>query len=131
MAVKGEVLIIDDDPDLCEAVRIALEEDGFAVRCASNGLQGLDMMREKRPDLVFLDVIMLTPTEGVYISQEMANDPDLRDLPVVMVTSITSSEYLGFFPTDTALHVDMFLSKPVSLSKFVEVANRFVRPQKR
>lgn len=127
MATKGEILMIDDDPDLCEAVRIALEKDGFSVRCASNGLQGLNMMREKRPDLVFLDVIMLTPTEGVYISQEMADDPNLRDLPVVMVTSITSSEYLGFFPTDTALHVDMFLSKPVSLDRFVEVANRFVR----
>jgi DNA-binding NtrC family response regulator len=58
---KGEVLIIDDDPDLCAA----LQADGFAVRCASQGRLGLQMMREKTPHLVFLDIIMRVPNEGI------------------------------------------------------------------
>lgn len=71
---KGEVLIIDDDPDLCAA----LQADGFAVRCTSQGRLGLQMMREKTPHLVFLDIIMRVPNEGIWVSEEIASDPDLR-----------------------------------------------------
>ena len=125
MTTKGEVLIIDDDPDLCAALQAALQADGFAVRCASQGSLGLKMMREDRPDLVFLDIIMRMPTEGVWVSEEIANDPELRKIPVVILTSIVDSEYAGHFPTDGALHAHMFLDKPVPLSKILEVANHF------
>jgi CheY-like chemotaxis protein len=125
MVTKGEVLIIDDDPDLCAALQIALQADGFSVRCASQGSLGLKMMREKKPDLVFLDIIMRMPTEGVWVSEEIADDPELRSIPVVMLTSIVSSEYAGHFPTDRPLRAHMFLDKPVPLDKIREVANRF------
>jgi CheY-like chemotaxis protein len=129
MAIKGEILIIDDDADFCEIAKTALEADSFSVRCASTGLQGLAMMREKKPGLVFLDVIMIMPDEGVYVSREIAQDPALRDVPVVMVSSVADSEYAGYFPTDQPLHVRMFLDKPVPLAKLLEVANRLVQEQ--
>ena len=125
MSAKGDVLIIDDDPDLCVALRIALQADGFAVRCASHGSLGLEMMREKKPDLVLLDIIMRMPTEGVWVSEEIAGDPELQGTPVVIFTSIVDSQYAGHFPTDRPLHAHMFLDKPVSLDKILEVANRF------
>jgi len=127
MSSKGDILIVDDDPDFCEVVKVALEAEGFYVRCASGGNEGLAMMREQKPDLVFLDVIMTMPTEGCYVSDMMFDDPALRPIPVIMVTSIVDSKYLGYFPTDRPLHVDMFLDKPVPLSKFVELANRFAQ----
>jgi CheY-like chemotaxis protein len=127
MNIKGDVLVIDDDPDFCEVVKTALEADGFAVRCASDGFKGLAMMREKKPDLVFLDVIMILPTEGCYVSDEMFNDPELRPIPVVMVTSIADSQFVGHFPTDRPLHVHQFLDKPVPLPKLVEVANHYAQ----
>jgi CheY-like chemotaxis protein len=124
MSTKGEILIIDDDPDFSEIAKAALEAHSFSVRCAANGPQGLAMMRDKKPDLVFLDVIMVIPDEGVYVSDEMARDPDLRDVPVVMVSSITSSHLSGHFPTDRPLHADRFLDKPVPLQTLVGVANK-------
>ena len=127
MSAKGDILIIDDDPDFCEVVKTTLEAASFAVRTAGDGLTGLSMMREKKPDLVFLDVIMVSPTEGCYVSDEISDDPELCNVPVVMVTSVTDSKYIGLFPTDRPLHVDLFLDKPVPLGKFVELANRFVR----
>lgn len=127
MTTKGEILIIDDDPDFCEIAKATLEADSFSVRCACSGPQGLAMMREKKPDLVFLDVIMVMPDEGVYVSDQIARDPVLRDVPVVMVSSILDSGYGGHFPTDRPLHVRMFLDKPVPLPKLLEVANRFVQ----
>jgi response regulator RpfG family c-di-GMP phosphodiesterase len=125
MTTKGNVLIIDDDPDLCAAMHTALQADGFSVRTASQGSLGLKMMREKRPSLIFLDIIMRMPTEGVWVSEEIADDPELRGISVVMLTSIVDSEYAGHFPTDRPLHADMFLDKPVPLSRILEVANRF------
>jgi CheY-like chemotaxis protein len=125
MTTKGEVLIIDDDPDLCSALQTALRSDGFSVRCASQGSLGLKMMRDQKPDLVFLDIIMRMPTEGVWVSEEIATDPDLRQIPVVMLTSIVDSEYTGHFPTDRPLRARLFLDKPASLRKILEVANRY------
>jgi CheY-like chemotaxis protein len=129
MATKGEILIIDDDQDFCEIAKATLEADSFSVRCAYNGPEGLAMMREKKPALVFLDVIMVMPAEGLYVSDEIAKDPALRDVPVVMVSSIVGSGYTGYFPTDRPLHASMFLDKPVPLARLLEVANSFV-PEK-
>lgn len=129
MSTKGKVLIIDDDPDLCAALNGALQEDGFTVFCANQGSLGLQIMRDEEPDLVFLDVIMRMPTEGVWVSEEIAADPSLRDIPVVMLTSIVSSEYAGHFPTDRPLHAHLFLDKPVPLSKLLEVANHYAGHQ--
>lgn len=126
MPIKGDVLIIDDDPDLCAAVQTALQADGFSVRCASQGSLGLEMIRQKRPHLVFLDIIMRMPTEGVWVSEEISSDPELKSVPVVMLTSIVDSEYAGHFPTDGPLHAHLFLDKPVPLARIVEVANHYV-----
>ena len=126
MATKGKILIIDDDPDLCAVLTDALEADGFTVCCASQGSQGLTLMRSERPDLVFLDIIMRMPTEGVWVSEEIAQDPDLRKVPVIMLTSIVDSEYAGYFPTDGTLHAHMFLDKPVPVKRILDLANRFV-----
>ncbi len=126
MPTKGEILIIDDDPDFVEIAKTALEANGFSVRCAPTGPEGLEQMREKKPDLVFLDVIMVMPDEGVYVSDEIAQDPVLRDVPVVMISSIVESGYTGHFPTDRPLHVRMFLDKPVPLPKLIGVAEELV-----
>jgi response regulator RpfG family c-di-GMP phosphodiesterase len=125
MTTKGKVLIIDDDPDLTAALHAALTADGFIVHSAGNGRSGLEMMRQDIPDLVFLDVIMRMPTEGVWVSEEIHADPQLRKVPVVMFTSIVDSEYSGHFPTDRPLRAEMFLDKPVPISKILEVASHY------
>jgi len=130
MAVKGKILVIDDDPDFCEVMRLALQSDGFDVRCAADGTQGLSFMREDKPDLVFLDVMMAHPTEGVDVSEAMMEDPELRNIPVVMLTAIVDSEYVGHFPTDRYLHVNQFLTKPTALADILKIANRVVRQRK-
>jgi response regulator RpfG family c-di-GMP phosphodiesterase len=48
------------------------------------------------------------------MSQEMANDPEQHDIPILMVTSIANRDYAALFPTDEYIHIDGFISKPVS-----------------
>lgn len=123
MTTKGDIMVIDDDPDFCEIARVVLEAHAYSVRCACTGTDGLAQMRERKPDLVFLDVIMVMPDEGVYVSQEMAQDPELRDISVVMVSSILRSDFAGHFPTDQPLHVRLFLDKPLRPEALVEVSD--------
>jgi response regulator RpfG family c-di-GMP phosphodiesterase len=126
MATKGKVLVVDDDPDFCEFMRTGLESSGFQVLTASSGKQGLKLMRQEKPDLVFLDVVMAHPTEGVDVITTIKADPDLWDIPVVMLTSIMDTEYIGHFPTDKPLPVDQFLTKPVPMAEVLRIAGEII-----
>lgn len=108
------ILIVDDDPDFVEATRIVLESAGYEVMSAADGDEGLRAVKEQQPDLVVLDVIMKTVLDGLHMSQEMANDPDQVNTPILMVTSIANSDYAALFPTDDYIHIDDFVSKPIS-----------------
>jgi CheY-like chemotaxis protein len=110
----SKILIVDDDPDFVEATRMVLESAGYQVATAADGDEGLRKAKEQRPDLVILDVIMKTVLDGLHMSQEMANDPEQHDTPILMVTSIANRDYAALFPTDEYIHIDGFISKPVS-----------------
>lgn len=108
------ILIIDDDPDFVEATRLVLVREGYDVISAGSGGDGLRRIREDAPDLVILDIIMDTVLEGLYVSRELAEDPDHRDVPILMVTSIANSDYAALFPTDEYIHISDFVSKPIT-----------------
>jgi CheY-like chemotaxis protein len=126
MAIKGKVLVVDDDPDFCEFMRTGLESGGFEVLTASTGKQGLKLMRQEKPDLVYLDVVMAHPTEGVDVTTTIREDPELWDIPVVMLTSIMDTEYIGHFPTDKPLSVDQFLTKPVPMAEVLRITGEII-----
>lgn len=107
------ILIVDDDPDLVLATRLVLESAGYVVDEASSGEAGLARMREITPDLVLMDVMMAQPLDGYFTTQQIADDPVLNRIPVVMISSIAGSQYAAAFPTDQFLNVREFVSKPV------------------
>jgi len=87
MATKGEILLVDDDPDLRDSLRIILEGNGYSVRTAANGNEALEALKTKRPALVILDVMMTTDTEGFDLAYDLKNKPGLQDLPIILLTS--------------------------------------------
>lgn len=107
------VLVVDDDPDFVEITRMILEARGYQVITAMNGNQALANMQQERPDLVILDVMMSCVLDGLDVTRKMQADDELRDIPVIMVTSIASSPYADMFPTDEHLSIDAWISKPV------------------
>lgn len=110
----SSILVVDDDPDFVEATRMVLEAAGHRVTSAADGDAGLRMVREQRPDLVILDVIMKTVLDGLNMSQQMHDNPEQRDVPIIMVTSIANSDYAALFPTDEYVHINDFVSKPIA-----------------
>ena len=107
------VLVVDDDPDFCQIVTRILRANGYRVRTAANGAEAWRQMQADRPDLVLLDIMMTTVLDGLGVSQRMREDPALRDVPIVMVSSIADTEYAAIFPTDQYVPMDAWISKPV------------------
>ena len=87
----AKILVVDDDPDFVEATRMVLEKAGHKVISASNGKTGVMRVREDEPDLVILDVIMDSVLEGLSVSQQIHDAAELAETPIIMVTSIASS----------------------------------------
>jgi two-component system OmpR family response regulator len=122
------ILVVDDDPIYLRSSRAVLESHGYQVDTARNGSEALVIMEREKPDLVILDVMMDWVLEGVNVSQEMMSCRELQSIPIIMVTSIRSSEYKGMFPQDQYLYVNSWLDKPCSPDQlFSEVENTLAR----
>jgi excisionase family DNA binding protein len=85
------ILIVDDDERMREYVRVNLEMEGYTVREAGNGEEGLQALEESTPDLVLLDV-MMPGVDGWHVAKELADDEDTRDIPVVFLSALAADE---------------------------------------
>lgn len=122
----AKILIVDDDPDFVEATKIVLEKNNYAVSSAANGDEGLAKVEEEKPDLVILDVMMSSILDGLSMNRKLREHPELKDVPVVMVTSIANSDYAVLFPDDETIHIDGFMSKPISPDKLLETVGKLI-----
>ncbi len=85
-ATGQKVLVVDDEPDVLLLCRVNLEFEGYEVIEAADGEQALERIREDRPDVVLLDV-MMPRKDGWQVLTEVKEDPELRDIPIVMLTA--------------------------------------------
>jgi two-component system phosphate regulon response regulator PhoB/two-component system alkaline phosphatase synthesis response regulator PhoP/two-component system response regulator VicR len=87
MDSKGFVLVVDDDPDIVATSRIVLESNGYEVQTAANGKEALDILARVKPDVMLLDVMMASDTEGFDLAFKLRQDPEFKDLPIIMLTA--------------------------------------------
>ncbi len=120
---SARILIVDDDADFREFVRIVLESHGYEVCEAANVPAGLELMRDARPSLVLLDAMISYELAGVSALRAVRGDPRLARIPLIMVSAVLSADADRFLPAEQRALVDRFLSKPVSPDELVaEVA---------
>ncbi len=94
MGNRTKILIIDDDEDLVETMKITLEKKPYEVLSASSGKEGLLKAKKEKPNLVILDVMMETGDKGFDIARDMRKDPNLSRVPILMLTALR--EKTGF-----------------------------------
>jgi len=122
----AKILVVDDDPDVVMSTRLCLEAEGHEVIEAKNGTECLARIRTQRPDLIILDVMMDTTTEGFQISLMLrSEDPTseyyaFRDIPILILTSIHSTTSMRFGPTEDYLPVEEFVDKPIDPDDLVQ-----------
>jgi CheY-like chemotaxis protein len=113
-----KILYIEDQSEMIDLVRLALRQIGCEVYGATGGLEGLQLMRERHPDLVLLD-LMLPGPDGWEVREAMLADETLRDLPVVLVTARVQ---VGSTPHTRPLPpADGQIIKPFSLAQMRSV----------
>jgi len=89
------ILIIDDEPDIVTFLSAVLEENGYSSLSAKDGVEGLEVIRKERPDLILLD-LMMPKKSGITLFQELRNDPKMSDIPVVVVTGVSEVTGVDF-----------------------------------
>jgi CheY-like chemotaxis protein len=123
--MTAKILIIDDDPDLVEVLRLTLEAGGYQVFSAASGAEGLERVKQVEPDVIILDVMMDYTTEGFQVSLALRNpEPESEyapysDIPILMLTAIHETTSLRFTPDGDYLPVDDFVEKPLEPSELL------------
>ena len=110
-----KVLMIDDDPEFVDATTNLLEAKGFDVESASNGKEGFEKAKAVNPDIILLDVMMTTESEGFDVARAMHKEESLKTTPVIIISGIRKEMNLpfGFEPDEDWLPVKAVLEKPI------------------
>ncbi|MEE4164421.1 MAG: response regulator [Desulfocapsaceae bacterium] len=121
MTDKKQILLVDDDPDFVEAVRVIVESGGYDVRVAYDGQEGLEAVAEQRPDLIVLDV-MMPVMNGHEACAKLKADEATREIPIILLTAVADR-----VTTSTYTHRDMleseaedYMPKPVEPGELLE-----------
>jgi DNA-binding response OmpR family regulator len=113
---KAKILIVDDDLDLANAMQAILESQDYTVVTASDKAGGMELVRTEKPDLLILDVIMSTWSDGFDMARELKSQSELKDVPILMLTGVRDKTGIDFKSSagdPTWLPVEGFLDKPV------------------
>ena len=115
MDKKYRILLVDDDPDFVTATRIVLESQSYEVLVANEGNAGVETARREMPDLILLDVIMPV-RDGFAAAEQLKHDPQLKQIPVIMLTSFGSAGQQTNIPASRGmgLETEDYLEKPIS-----------------
>lgn len=120
--MPNKILIIDDDIDLVEAMRMTLEGAGFDVIDAQDGEKGWQKIEEENPDLVILDVMMGSQDEGFHVAYKIKNTDTTSDLPIIMLSAVVQETGFSFDKEkdEDFLPVSEFIEKPVNPDVLIE-----------
>ncbi|MBN2123089.1 MAG: response regulator [Deltaproteobacteria bacterium] len=127
MSEKKLILVVDDDPDLVEAVSMKLESENFRVAKAYDGEMAWDKVKEERPDLIVLDV-MMPKKNGYVVCDELKKDPEYKGITVVLLTAVGEA-----VPKTSYTHMDgktsladEFVPKPIDLDELMEIIQHYL-----
>jgi len=126
-----KILIIDDEPHVVTYLETLLQDNGYETVSAANGLEGMEMLKAGKPDLISLDITM-PEQSGIRFYRNLKEDPEFRDIPVLVVTAVTG--YGGDpEPFETFLKKrrqipppEGFFSKPIDQDEFLRAVEELV-----
>jgi len=122
MSDKQLILVVDDDTDLVEMIAMKLESEDFRVAKAYDGVEAFDRIKEEKPALVILDV-MMPRKDGYALCDELKNSDEYKDIVVVLLTAVSdaiSSTNYTHMGGKTTL-ADDYVPKPIDLDKLMEI----------
>jgi len=125
-----KILVVDDDPDILEAISMILESQGYKVVTARDGVEGLANLKAEKPDLMILDLLM-PKMDGFAVCKEL-QDPRwarYKDIPILILTSVREEASRRRYELETGLELDVddYVEKPVSPDTLLERVGRLIK----
>ncbi len=118
--MRGNVLVVEDDPELLLSLSEVLESEGYCVTCARHGLEALGRLRGgNRPSVILLD-LMMPIMNGWQFRYEQRQDSDLAKIPVVVVSAKSDSQQHALW-----LEADGYISKPIDLNVLLNTLSHY------
>ncbi len=131
-----KILIVDDDPDIVLFLSTVLKDNGYHTIEATNGQEGLEIVRIEHPDLILLD-LMMPKKSGISLLSDLKNDPDSKKIPIIMVTGVsgeTGHDLASFFKGSStgdqdskAMIPEGYLEKPVDPEKLLGMVKKLLQ----
>lgn len=122
--MANKIMVVDDEPDVVDLVKLVLESDGFRVVTAYSGKEALEKIGKEMPDLVLLD-IMMPQMDGWEVYSRIRANPKTKDIPVAMLTAKSQSidKMIGLH----VVQVDDYITKPFGRSELLERVKRILK----
>lgn len=119
---RRKILVVDDEPDMLLAIKMRLEASGFEVITATDGMEGLNLARREKPDLLVLD-IMLPKMNGYKVSRLLKFDEEYKHIPIVMLTALAGEDDRA---TGAQTGADAYITKPFETAQLIDTIRRFL-----
>jgi DNA-binding response OmpR family regulator len=131
--MPGKILVVDDDPDILDAINMILESQGYQVFTARDGIEGLATLKAENPDLMILD-LMMPKMDGFAVCKEL-QDPrwsKYKDIPILILTSVREEASRRRYELETGLELDVddYVEKPMSPNILMERVSRLIKKKK-
>jgi CheY-like chemotaxis protein len=128
MEKRPKILLVDDDPDFVASTRAVLESKPYQVIVASEGEVGIQKAREEKPDLILLDIIMPVK-DGFTAAEQLKKDPELKKIPVVMLTSYSTRRAGSSIPVSRGLTLEAedYVEKPITPDELLRVVAQYIK----
>lgn len=127
---ERNILVVDDDKDLTNSIKAFLEARHYSVRMAHNGADAMKEIEKARPDLIVLDIMMDTDTDGFNLAFKLKESEAYREIPIIILSGFT--DHLGAksksfeFVLGRDWPASEYLKKPASLTDIEEAVNRLL-----
>ena len=119
-----KVLVIDDEPDMVTFLTTLLQDNGFATYSASDGKEGIEKVRQEKPNLILLDLVMPNQS-GVKFFRHIKKDETLKNIPIIIVTGLT--EFKTFIKKCGPVpEPEYFIEKPVNEQVLLREINNHI-----
>ncbi len=131
--MSDKILIVDDDPDILDALMIILEAQGYEVSTARDGVEGLATLKAEHPDLLILDLLM-PKMDGFAVCKEL-RDPrwsKFKNVPILILTSVREEASRRRYELETGLELDVddYLEKPISPDVLLERVSQLLKKKR-
>ena len=128
--MTGKILLVDDDPDILDAITMILESQGYQVVTARDGIEALANLKAEKPDLMILDLLM-PKMDGFAVCKEL-QDPRWskhKNMAILILTSVREEASRRRYELETGLELDVddYVEKPVSPDTLLERVGRLIR----